>query len=172
MKSRQELDELYSLIYNELRRLARTMKRTDSSATITPTVLVHEAWLKLSVTPPATTTSFSKFKSIAANAMRQVLVDTARRRNANKRGGGATILGFDEQWIPTASPAQELLALNDALLELERLNPRLAAGVEARFFGGFTAIEIAAMLDISEDTVHADWQAAKAWLGYQLRPAK
>jgi RNA polymerase sigma factor (TIGR02999 family) len=164
-----EFDELFSLVYEELRRLAYSVKRNDSSFTINPTALVHEAWIKMSHSPQVATASPLHFKRIAARAMRQVLVEAARRRNADKRGSGAIVLEFDEALQSPISSIAELVALDDALAELQQLDPRRAAGVEARFFGGFTASEIAAMLDISEETVLEDWRGAKAWLGYRLR---
>ncbi len=115
------------------------------------------------------TTSQLHFKRIAARAMRQVLVEAARRRNADKRGGGAALVAFDEALMQASQSAEEFVALDLALADLERLDPRLAAGVEARFFGGLNASEIAELLDISEETVLADWRGAKAWLGYRLQ---
>jgi RNA polymerase sigma factor (TIGR02999 family) len=131
--------------------------------------LVHEAWLKLMESPHMATTSQLHFKRIAARAMRQVLVEAARRRNADKRGGGAALVAFDEALMQASQSAEEFVALDLALADLERLDPRLAAGVEARFFGGLNASEIAELLDISEETVLADWRGAKAWLGYRLQ---
>jgi RNA polymerase sigma factor (TIGR02999 family) len=101
--------------------------------------------------------------------MRQVLVDAARHRNADKRGGGIVLAEFDEELGQPAPTPDSMLALDDALSELERLDPRSAAGVEARFFGGLSATETAALLGISEETVRDDWRGAKAWLGRRLR---
>lgn len=164
-----EFNALYSVVYEELRSLAYAVKRDDPSATLNPTALVHEAWLKLSESPPIVAASPFHFKRIAARAMRQVLVEAARHRNADKRGGGVALVEFDEALAPPSSSAADVVALDQALEELEQLDPRRAAGVEARFFGGFTAAEIAALLDISEETVLADWRGAKAWLGHRLR---
>lgn len=119
--------------------------------------------------PHMATTSQLHFKRIAARAMRQVLVEAARRRNADKRGGGAALVAFDEALQQASQSPDEVVALDLALTDLERLDPRLAAGVEARFFGGLSASEIAELLNISEETVLADWRGAKAWLGYRLR---
>jgi RNA polymerase sigma factor (TIGR02999 family) len=169
--ARQELDELFSVTYEELRRLAYTVRRNDSSLTLSPTALVNEAWLKLANSPPFASTSPLHFKRIAARAMRQVLVEAARRRNASKRGGdGETIfVTFDEAVHQTAPSSDDLLALEDALEELERLEPRQALLVESRFFGGLDVAEAAVLLDVSEVTVHRDWRAAKAWLSHRLR---
>ena len=167
--ARPEFDALFSVVYEELRRLAYTVKRSDSSVTINPTALVHEAWLKMANSPQMAATSPLHFKRIAARAMRQVLVEAARRRNAGKRGSGAVLVQFDEVLEQPVASGGELVALDDALRELQELDPRRAAGVEARFFGGFTAGEIAGMLEISEETVLEDWRGAKAWLSYRLR---
>ena len=167
--SRPEFDALFSVVYEELRRLAYTVKRSDSSVTINPTALVHEAWLKMANSPQMAATSPLHFKRIAARAMRQVLVEAARRRNADKRGSGAILVQFDEALEQPVFSGGEVVALDEALRELQELDPRRAAGVEARFFGGFKAREIAGMLEISEETVLEDWRGAKAWLSYRLR---
>lgn len=170
---RQTLDYLFSVTYEELRRLASTVRRGDPSATLTPTALVNEVWLRLANSPGFATTSPLHFKRIAARAMRQLLVEAARRRNAGKRGGGdgAIFVCFDESLDAPASSASEVLALDAALNELARLNPRQALMVESRFFGGLDIPEAAALLEVSEATVLRDWRAAKAWLAHQLRQA-
>ena len=168
---RSALDELFSVTYEELRRLASSVKRSDSSLTLNPTALVNEAWMKLAASPRFASTSQLHFKRIAARAMRQVLVEAARRRNADKRGGSddVSVITFDESTVPAASSGKELLALNVALDELSRVNPRQALMVEGRFFGGLDITETAAMLDVSEATILRDWRAAKAWLAHELR---
>jgi RNA polymerase sigma factor (TIGR02999 family) len=170
---RRALDQLFSLTYEELRRLASTVKRGDPGATLSPTTLVHEAWLKLANSPHVATTSRLHFKRIAARAMRQLLVEAARRRHADKRGGEGEILmvTFDESFDRAASCGDELLALDTALDDLARMNPRQATMVETRFFGGLDVTETAELLNISEATVMRDWRAAKAWLAHQLRRA-
>jgi RNA polymerase sigma-70 factor, ECF subfamily len=169
---REALDYLFSVTYEELRRLASTVKRGDPSATLSPTALVNEAWLKLANSPRFTTTSRLHFKRIAARAMRQLLVEAARRRNAGKRGGGDAILvTFSESIEEPASSESQLLALDHALEELTRLNPRQALMVESRFFGGLDIPETAALLEVSEATILRDWRAAKAWLAHELRKA-
>jgi RNA polymerase sigma factor (TIGR02999 family) len=101
--------------------------------------------------------------------MRQVLVETARRRHATRRGGeDATFVTFDESIGPTGSAAHDLLALDAALEDLARINPRQAAMVECRYFGGLDVAEAAALLDVSEATIHRDWRAARAWLEEQI----
>lgn len=166
----EALAELFSLAYEELRRLASSVRQGDPSATLTPTALVHEAWLKLADAPPAALTSAIHFKRVAARAMRQVLVDAARRRNAEKRGGGAALVTFDESLDqPAPSSANEVLALDAALETLGRVSPRQARMVECRFFAGLDVRETAEALGVSEATVLRDWRAARAWLARELR---
>lgn len=168
--NRQELDHLFSMAYEELRRLASTVRRGDASVTLSPTALVNEAWLKLAASPQIASTSRLHFKRIAARAMRQLLVDAARRRNADKRGGRAEVtVTFEDAVDKTPTGSQGLLALNRALDELGRMNPRQAVIVESRFFGGLDIPETAALLSVSEATVLRDWRAAKAWLAHELR---
>ena len=172
-EERRLLDQLFSLTYEELRRLASSVKRGDPSITLSPTALVNEAWLKLAKSPGVGATSRLHFKRIAARAMRQVLIEAARRRNAHKRGDGETIfVSFDDSLDGPATSGKELLALDTALTELSRLEPRQAAIVENRFFGGFEMTEISSLLGVSEATILRDWRAAKAWLGQELNHAK
>ena len=167
---RQALNQLFSVTYEELRRLASSVKRSDPSATLSPTALVNEAWLKLSKSPGFSSASRLHFKRIAARAMRQLLIEAARRRNANKRGGGAEFtVAFDDSFDEKPAAGRELLALDTALEQLARMNPRQALMVESRFFGGLDIAEIAELLEVSEATVLRDWRAAKAWLAHELR---
>lgn len=166
---RADLDALFNLTYAELRRLASAVKRGDPSITLNPTALVHEAWVKLSASPSLHATSALHFKRIAARAMRQVLVEAARRRNASKRGTGAVLVHFDENLTTPLSVAGDVLALDDLLRDLARMQPRQAELVESRFFGGMDVRETAALLNVSEATALRDWRAAKAWLGAELR---
>jgi RNA polymerase sigma factor (TIGR02999 family) len=169
---RQALDQLFSVTYEELRRLASSVRRGDPSATLSPTALVNEAWLKLADSHRLATTSKLHFKRIAARAMRQLLVEAARRRKAGKRGGGAEVtVVFDESLQKPASGSQDLLHLDRALDDLARMNPRQAVMVESRFFGGLDIPEIASLLSVSEATVLRDWRAAKAWLAHELLQA-
>ncbi|HXY16072.1 MAG TPA: ECF-type sigma factor [Terriglobales bacterium] len=172
-EERRALDHLFSVTYEELRRLASSVRRNDPSATLNPTALVNEAWIKLAKSPGIATASQLHFKRIAARAMRQVLVEAARRRNADKRGGGGeltVILG--ESLAKEPACAAELIRLDRALDELAQMNPRQAVMVESRFFGGLDIPETAALLQISEATVLRDWRAAKAWLSHELRVAE
>lgn len=168
---RRAIDDLFSLTYEELRRLASSVKRGDPSATLNATALVNEAWLKLANTPGLESASRLHFKRIAARAMRQLLVEAARRRNADKRGGGEAgqMVIFDDSVTAKATSGKEVLALDLALQELARFQPRQALMVESRFFGGCDIREIAALLGVSEATILRDWRAAKAWLAQALR---
>jgi len=164
--SRIALDELFAVTYEELRRLAATVRRGDPSATLNPTALVNEAWLKLSGSHIASSSRLH-FKRIAARAMRQILVEAARRRQAGKRSGGGQNITFDESLHLIEE--RELLGLDAALTELAAIQPRQALMVESRFFGGLEVGEVAGLLDVSEATILRDWRAAKAWLARELR---
>jgi RNA polymerase sigma factor (TIGR02999 family) len=163
------LDDLFSVTYEELRRLAAAVRRNDPNATLSPTALVNEAWLKLRESPGVANTTRLHFKRIAARAMRQVLIEAARRRRSEKRGGGAVVVTFDDALHDSVSTAEDLVALDDALNDLAQLEPRQAMLVESRFFGGMDVAETAQLLDVSESTVLRDWRAAKAWLARELR---
>jgi RNA polymerase sigma factor (TIGR02999 family) len=166
---REALDRLFSVTYEELRRLASKVRRRDWHPSISPTTLVNEAWMKLAASPSFRSLSPLHFKRIAARAMRQVLVVAARRRHAARRGGGdAIFVTFDESIGPTASAAHDLLALDAALADLARIHPRQAAMVECRYFGGLDVAEAAALLEVSEATIHRDWRAARAWLEEEI----
>ncbi len=166
---REALNQLFSVTYEELRRLASTVRRSDWSASISPTTLVNEAWMKLAASPAFRPASHLHFRRIAARAMRQVLVEAARRRHAGKRGGGdATFVTYDESIEQVAQTARDLIALNAALEDLARVSPRQAVIVESRYFGGCEVAEIAVLLDVSEATIQRDWRAARAWLATQI----
>ncbi len=165
-------DAAFLAAYTELRRLAAHMQRHDPAATLDPTGLVNAAWLKLSSTPALADTSPLHFRRIAARAMRQVLVEAARRRHANKRGGQDVVnITLDDQVADGPVMADDILALHDALDALARIHPRPAAVVEARYFGGLTTLEVAESLSISEATVLRDWRTARAWLASALHGA-
>lgn len=170
---RQAFDLIFSLAYEDLRRLARTVRRSDPQATVSPTTLVNEAWLKLSRAPGLAATTPLHFRRIAAGAMRQVLVDAARRRMALRRGGAGGRVTFDQAAVagiqsPEATD-REVLALDSALELLAKLAPRQAALVEARFFGGLNTVELAESLGTSEATVLRDWRAARAKLAVEIK---
>jgi RNA polymerase sigma-70 factor, ECF subfamily len=173
---RRALDDLYTVVYEELRRLAAAIRRGDASGTITlsPTALVNEAWLKLAGSPHLGHTTPVHFKRLAGRAMRQVLVEAARRRATRKRGGGDEPLlvvafddGFDRPKMGLSG--QQLIALDEALHDLARVHPRQAAVVEGRFFGGLENAELAAAIGVSPSTVGGDWRMARAWLSAQLQ---
>jgi RNA polymerase sigma-70 factor, ECF subfamily len=168
---KQALDDLFSVTYEELRRLASSVRRGDPSATLNPTALVNEAWIKLANAPEIGANSRLHFKRIAARAMRQILIEAARRRTAGKRGGRDVTVACDDSFQKSASCGEDLLRLDRALDELARMNPRQATMVESRFFGGLDIPETAALLNVSEATVLRDWRAAKAWLAHELRKA-
>jgi len=170
MPDRQALDDLFSATYDELRRLAASVRRADPSITLSPTALVNEAWLKLADSPHVARASRVHFKRIAARAMRQVLIEAARHRNAHRRGGGGAVnVTFDDGIDATGADAAQLLALDEALTDLARIHPRQAVVVETRFFGAFDVTETAQLLQVSEATIERDWRAARAWLARELR---
>ncbi|HTE55053.1 MAG TPA: ECF-type sigma factor [Kofleriaceae bacterium] len=171
-QDRRSLDALYSATYEQLRRLAATIRRGSPALTLSPTTLVNEAWVKLAASPGVASTSLLHFKRIAARAMRQVLVEAARRRYAGKRGGReVNFVTLDESVAQAGSTPSEILALDAALDELARLQPRQAQMVECRFFGGLDIAETARLLEVSEATIQRDWRAVRAWLARTLRQA-
>jgi RNA polymerase sigma factor (TIGR02999 family) len=164
------VDRMFAAAYDELRALAARVQQRDPGRTLSPTALVNEAWLKLAGSPSLVAASPLHFKRIAARAMRQVLVEAARRRTAHKRGGGVVAVTFDEDAVGGGpAGAEEVLALDEALSALARLEPRQAQMVEGRFFGGLEVAEIAEVQGVSEATVLRDWRAARAWLNHELR---
>ena len=169
----EALDRLVPLIYEDLRRLAhRQLDREGGGHTLQTTALIHEAYLKLGGPGGAQAASNrAHFMAIAARAMRQVLVDYARRRKAAKRGGGVIYATLGDAAEPVDASADDLLALSDALDQLE---PRQRQVIECRFFGGMEEKEIAEALGVSERTVRRDWVKARAWLHralYRTPPA-
>jgi RNA polymerase sigma factor (TIGR02999 family) len=164
---RSALGQLTPLVYSELRRLAAAyIRRERRDHTLQPTALVHEAYLRLVNQGEIQSHTRAQFFAIAANLMREILVNHARRHRASKRGGGNK--EQLEASAAIAQPAVDLLALNEALEQLARLDPRKAQIVELRFFGGLTEDQIADVLDISIITVKRDWRAARAALHSQL----
>jgi len=165
---------MFSFVYEELRRIGSSIRRGDPAATINSTALVHEAWLKLKGSLNLAATSESHFKAIAAGAMRQILIDAARRRNARKRGGAGRVqfVTLDDSADYAPSSDAEMLVLNDALERLAVLSPRQARVVELRFFGGLGIKEAALSLGVSGSMVERDWRAARAWLALALRPGE
>lgn len=170
LSRRRPLDDLFTLAYQELRRMASSLRRGDPAVTLTPTVLVHEAWLKLISSPQVALEDRLRFKQIAGRAMREVLIEAARRRHARKRGGGPQFtVAFDEDVHHPTANEDAVLALDTALDDLARISPRQAQLVEGRFFGGLSVNELAELLEVSQTTIVRDWRTAKAWLAHQLQ---
>jgi RNA polymerase sigma factor (TIGR02999 family) len=164
------LDRLVPLVYDELLGLAhRQLAREHGAQTLQTTALVHEAYLKLLGGGWMGATDRPHFLAIAARAMRQVLVDCARRRKADKRGGGIADATLSDGDQAVEFPADDLLSLDKAM---EQLDPRQRQIVECRFFAGMEEKDIAAALGISERTVRRDWVKARAWLYRSLNPAR
>ena len=167
--NKEALVELVPLVYDELKAIARRRLRLERKGHTLDTVgLVNEAYLKLFELDRIQWNSRAHFLAIAAQAMRQVLVDHARRKKRVKRGGGAPHVPLDEAGELPAADTEKILALNDALDRLAVVNPRHAKVVECRFFGGMTIEETAAALDISPATAKRDWGLLRLWLGREL----
>jgi RNA polymerase sigma factor (TIGR02999 family) len=165
-------DELVPLLYAELRRLAQAlMARERPGATLQPTALVHEAYLRLVGGGSVEWRDRAHFVAAAAVAMRRILIERARRRLRLKRGGARERVTLDEANLPHEVPPRELLALDAALEELRALDPAMARVVELRYFGGLTVEEAAEVLGSSVRTVHRQWAAARAWLHRALEPS-
>jgi RNA polymerase sigma-70 factor (ECF subfamily) len=163
---RQAMRRMFELFYADLRRLARLyMNRERAGHTLQPTALVHEAFLKLAGTSFANETDQARFMSIAASAMREVLVDHARTRNARKRGRGWTRVTLDSA-VLTPEPAcpVDVLDLDRALTRLSGLDARAGRVAEMRIFAGLSSRQAAAILAVSERTVSNDWTMARLWL--------
>lgn len=160
----EALDELMPLVYQELRKLARSYLRSERPEhTLQPTALVNEAYLRLVDQKNVRWQNRRHFFGIAAQLMRRILVDHARKRQSEKRGGGEALIPFEEaKGVPVK--ARDLVALDDALKDFATIDPRSAKIVELRQFGGLSIDETADVLEISPATVKRDWTLAKAWL--------
>jgi RNA polymerase sigma factor (TIGR02999 family) len=165
------LDDTVRLLYDELRRLARLRLRDErTNHTLDTTALVHEAYLRLFQQQGIDAKTRADFFAVASNTMRRVLVDYARTRNRQKRGGGQAPVPLDDVApFLTDTAAEEVLDLDEALERLRELQPRAVHVVEMHFFGGVSFTDIAAHLGLSEKTVQRDWQAARAWLRKEVR---
>jgi RNA polymerase sigma factor (TIGR02999 family) len=153
------------LVYEDLRVLAaELLARERPKHTLQPTALVHEAYLRLIGQERADIRSRTHFVALAASSMRRVLVDHARARNAEKRGGGAALARLGDELELAWEDPSELLDLDQALTRLARIHPRQAQVVELRFFGSQTLDEVAVELGLSRETVKLDWRFARAWL--------
>jgi len=163
------LDRLMPLVYDELRRQAHGYMRHERNGhTLDTTALVHEAFLNLNGEDAAPWQNRAHFVAIASRVMRRVLIWYARKRNAAKRGGGIQAVPLDEKALFSDSRLEELLSLDQALAQLERLDERLCRVAECRHFGGLSVKETAEALSISPATVKRDWQTARAWLRREL----
>lgn len=163
------LDELYPLVYSELRRLAHGyLRRERKGHTLQTTALINEAYLRLVDQKHVQWANRSHFFGISAQIMRRILIDHARRYDYSKRGGGAQRISLDEGAVVAKQRARELLMLDEALKSLEEIDPRRSQVVELRYFGGLNNEEIASVLKISENTVTRDWNMARAWLYQEL----
>jgi RNA polymerase sigma-70 factor (ECF subfamily) len=164
----EALNALVPLVHDELRRIARRVVHGDrANRSVPATALVNEAFLRLVDVQHVDWQNRTHFLAMSARLMRRILVDLARARGAEKRGGGAVRVTFDEHAMAGA-PAADVIRLNDALDALAAMDERKARVVELRFFGGLTADETAAALGVSEKTVLRDWEFARAWLQREL----
>ncbi len=164
-------DELFQSIYSQLRLLARHHLRFRPGVTLTPTVLINEAFLELASTPRDDWRDRVQFFAFTATVMRRLMSAHARRRRAGKRGSDAVHVAFDECAFPVFDRGLDAAKLDDALTELEKLAPAQARVVELRFFGGLNVEEVAGYMGVSERTVLRQWGLAKAWLASELGPS-
>jgi RNA polymerase sigma factor (TIGR02999 family) len=169
--NREALDKLMPVVYGELRKMAkRYMSQQNPGHTLQTTALIHEAYLRMVNQKEKHFENRAHFFGVAAQAMRHILVDYARARGADKRGGGARPISLEEAALVTQERAAELVAFDDALKELDQLSTRQSRVVELRYFGGMSVEETAKVIGVSSDTVMRDWSMAKAWLHRRLRP--
>ena len=167
--NRAVYDELFPLVYAELRRVAaREMRREKPGRTLQTTALVHEAYLRLLKNASLSFENRAHFLGIAARAMREILIEHARARAARKRGGGDVRLILDDLAAAVPSPPVDVLAIDEALERLARLDARHARVVELRYFGGLSVEETAEALGLSPATVKRAWTLARAWLFREL----
>jgi RNA polymerase sigma factor (TIGR02999 family) len=171
-QERKALDLVFSLVYEELRSLASPKRRREFDITVNSTALVHEAWMKLKDSPYLAATSLPHFKALAARAVRQVLVDEARRRRTEKRGNEFVLVPMEE--LDTTKLTMifdsELLAPEADIQDLSARNARQARVVKCRFFGGVNVSETAEILGVSESVIERDWRNVKAWLAITIPP--
>jgi RNA polymerase sigma factor (TIGR02999 family) len=162
---------LVPLLYQELRRLAaRCLRRERPNHTLQPTALVNEAYLRLAAQSRPAWNDRAEFLAVASHLMREILIDYARTRNRAKRGGGLAPICIEDAGELAAAPEVELMALDEALHALERIDTQQRQIVELRYFGGLSIEETARVLGVSAATVKRDWRMAKAWLHRELSP--
>lgn len=165
-------DQLLTLVYGELRKLAAAkMAHESAGQTLQPTALVHEAWLRLGADQQPDWKNRAHFFASAAEAMRRILIDRARSRHAVRHGGGLVRLNADDLELAAAPDDERVLAINDALEKFALVEPQKAKLVKLRYFAGLTVEEAALSLDISEPTAKRWWAYARAWLFREMRPA-
>jgi RNA polymerase sigma-70 factor (ECF subfamily) len=166
------LDELFPLVYDELRQMARRqMRRERPGHTLRTTALVNDAYLRLVDQREVRWQNRAHFFAIAAQMMRRILVDHARAKRYEKRGGGAAHVPLEEAAVLAQGKEAEIIALDEALVALAEIDPRRARVVELRYFGGLSNEEIAEVLKVSSNTVTRDWNMARAWLYQELSGA-
>jgi RNA polymerase sigma-70 factor, ECF subfamily len=165
------VDEMFPLVYDELRRIAaRKLRSERTDHTLSATALVHEVWLELTKLNRINWQSRSHYVAVAAQAMRRILIDYAVARSRQKRGGGMAPIHLDDDvWAVAETRADELLALDEALVRLAAMNQRQARVVECRFYGGMSVEETAEALNVSPATVKREWATARAWLNRELQ---
>ncbi len=167
--SEQAYDNLFPLIYDELKRLAYSKLQNErNDITFTETALVHEVYMKMADQDEIEANGKSHFLAIAARCMRQILIDHARTKQREKRGGNQQDVTYIDELMKVHHQADELIDIDEKLKELEQLNERLAQVVELRFFGRLTIYQTAQALDVSESTVKRDWAKARGWLYKEL----
>ena len=162
-------DRLFSLVYSSLRDLAsRYLRGEKRDHTLSPTDLVHEAYMKLIDQTRVEWRGKTHFLAVGAQAMRRILVDHARSRRRAKRGGGRVRIALNEQVAISPQRHEDVMALDEALAKLAEVDPRQATIVELRFFGGLNVAEVAEVLGVSKRTVENEWTAVRAWLRREL----
>ena len=164
------LDELIPLVHRELRRMAqRAMAGEHAGHTLQPTALVNEVYLRLVNIKSVQWNDRAHFFALSARLMRRILVDLARSKHYDKRGGGVPTISLDDASIPAQERTKDLVALDEALQRLSALDPRRSQVVELRFFGGLGVEETAEVLNVSRHTVMRDWTLARTWLFRELK---
>ena len=167
--NRSIVDAMMPLMYSQMHQMAeRQLRRERADHTLNATALIHEAYVKLIGQEKVSWQNRAHFMSVAAMAMRRILINYAKSRRAEKRGGGNAVATFNEEFHNRQAKAEELIDLDEALSNLAGFNERQAKVVEFSFFGGLTHKEIAEVLKVSVPTIHRDWRLAKAWLSAQM----
>src|SRR5262249_25608356 len=167
--NQEAAEQLIPLIYNELRRMARGyLQRERPGQTLQATSLVHEAYMRLANGQEGPWQNRAHFFAIAANTMRRILVDHARRRLASQRGGGSRKVELDDSLLISNERLEDVIAVDEALQRLAKIDPRLSQLVELRYFTGLSVEDAAEAMGVSTTTLKRDWRSAKAWLTQEL----